>query len=71
MVVKAASLNDPSWLKPAMHIWTDSAQPWAETSAALPRFAKNPGQRYSPSLFRRGRFVLLPRSVDGETCAYC
>lgn len=43
MVVKAASLKDPSWLKPAMHIWTDSAPRWAETSAALPRFARNLG----------------------------
>ncbi len=42
-VLKAASLDDPSWLTPAMHIWTASGQPWAETSPDLPKFAKNPG----------------------------
>lgn len=41
-VVKAATLDDPSWVQPSMHIWTDSAQPWAPLSGDLPRFAKNP-----------------------------
>jgi hypothetical protein len=41
-VIKAATLDDPSWIQPAMHIWTDSAQPWAPISEDLPRFAKNP-----------------------------
>jgi hypothetical protein len=26
--IKAGTLDDTSWLKPAGHIWTDSAQPW-------------------------------------------
>ena len=42
-VLKAASLDDPSWLTPAMHIWTASGQPWAETSPDSPKFAKDPG----------------------------
>ena len=42
-VLKAGSLDDPSWLKPAMHLWTASGQPWAEMSSELPQFAKNPG----------------------------
>lgn len=42
-VLKAASLDDPSWLQPAMHIWTVSGQPWAETSPSAPKFDKNPG----------------------------
>ena len=42
-VLKAATLDDPSWLSPAMHIWTASGQPWAETSPDLPKFAKSPG----------------------------
>ena len=29
LAIKAASLDDPSWYKPATDIWTDSAQPWA------------------------------------------
>jgi hypothetical protein len=43
VVLKAATLDDPSWLKPAMHIWTQSGQPWAETSAEAPKFDRNPG----------------------------
>ena len=43
MVLKAATFDDPSQLKPAMHIWTDSSQPWAETSPEVPKFAKSPG----------------------------
>jgi len=41
-VIKAGSLDDPSWLTPAMHIWTDSAQPWAEMSPDLPKVARQP-----------------------------
>lgn len=41
-VLKAATLDDPSWLRPAMHIWTERGQPWAETSPTLPKFEKNP-----------------------------
>ena len=26
--VKGASLDDPSWIQPTLHIWCDSAQPW-------------------------------------------
>lgn len=42
-VVKAASLDDPSWLKPAMHIYTDSAQPWDKIPDDLPRAPGMPG----------------------------
>lgn len=41
-VVKAASLDDPSGLTPAMSIWMDSAQPWAYVDPNLPRFPKQP-----------------------------
>jgi hypothetical protein len=40
--IKAASLDDPSRLKPGMHIWTASAQPWARIADDLPRFPKGP-----------------------------
>ena len=40
--VKAASLDDPSRVKPGMAIWTSSAQPWAEIPQGLQRFEKNP-----------------------------
>src|SRR6266496_3016521 len=26
--IKAGTLEDRSWLEPAMHVWCDSAQPW-------------------------------------------
>ena len=42
-VLKAATLDEPGWLKPAVHIWTASGQPWAETSPDLPKYDRNPG----------------------------
>jgi hypothetical protein len=39
--VKATSLDDPSWLKPGVHIWTESAQPWARFDDGLPRHPGN------------------------------
>lgn len=42
-VLKAATLDDPGWLKPTFHIWTASSQPWAETTDELPKFEKSPG----------------------------
>ena len=42
MVLKAGTLDDPSWLEPAMHMWTASGQPWCEAIDALPRFEKSP-----------------------------
>jgi hypothetical protein len=41
--IKAGTLDDKSWLKPTMHVWCDSAQPWVEIPADMQRFAKNPG----------------------------
>ncbi len=43
MVLKAGTLDDPSWLKPSIHIWTGSGQPWTEELSELPKFSKNPG----------------------------
>ena len=42
IVLKAATLDDPSWLAPTFHIWTASGQPWVETASALPKFETNP-----------------------------
>jgi hypothetical protein len=42
LVIKAGTLDDPTWLKPAMHIWTESAQPWTEMGDGLPRFERDP-----------------------------
>ncbi len=39
-VVKAGTLDDPSWLKPERHIWTSSMQPWLRFDDQLPYHAK-------------------------------
>jgi hypothetical protein len=43
-IVKAGTLDDTSWLEPALHIWTESAQPWVMTgeAARLPRGVQAP-----------------------------
>ena len=40
--VKAGSLDDPSWLKPEMTLWTASAPPWAAHAHELPTVPGNP-----------------------------
>jgi len=42
VAIKAASLDDPAWVVPQAHIWTDSAPPWAALSDDLPKFPRNP-----------------------------
>ncbi len=42
MVIMAGSLDDASWFKPAMNVWTSRAHPWAPLDPALPGFDKNP-----------------------------
>lgn len=42
LVIKAGSLDDPSWLKPGMSIYCDSAQPWAVIPEGIPKFPKMP-----------------------------
>lgn len=41
--VKGASLDDPSWIEPKLHIWCDSAQPWDAIPDGCTRMARNPG----------------------------
>ena len=41
-IVKAGTLDDPSWLKPSLTIWTKSAQPWAHIDKGIPSFEKQP-----------------------------
>jgi hypothetical protein len=42
MVIVASSLDDPSIFKPAMDIFTSSAQPWDNMDPSLPKFPKMP-----------------------------
>ncbi len=41
-VIMAGSLDDPSWFRPAMDLYTASAQPWDYMSPELPKFPKMP-----------------------------
>ena len=37
-----ASLDDPSWFRPAMHMWISDAQPWDILEPDIPKFEKLP-----------------------------
>jgi hypothetical protein len=41
-IIKAGTLDDPSWVKPTMEIHCDSAQPWVELGGGMQRFPKMP-----------------------------
>ncbi len=41
-VIMAGSMDDPSWLKPGMNIFTTCAQPWAPMNPDLPKFPGMP-----------------------------
>jgi hypothetical protein len=40
--IKAGTLDDPSWLRPTIHIWCDSAQPWFEMPEEATTFPGSP-----------------------------
>lgn len=40
--IQAASLDDPSWVRPEIDIFTARAQPWDHMNPALPKFATQP-----------------------------
>lgn len=40
--LKAGTLDDSSWVKPAASIWCDSAQPWVSDPQGVARFPKSP-----------------------------
>jgi hypothetical protein len=44
VAIRTASLDDPSWFKPQMDVWTCDAHPWDQLNAALPKFEKYPSQ---------------------------
>lgn len=43
LMIQAGTLDDPSWLKPGMQIYCDSAQPWVSLGGEWQRFPKMPG----------------------------
>ncbi len=42
VMIMTGTLDDPSWVKPAMEIFCDSAQPWVELGGERQRFPKMP-----------------------------
>jgi hypothetical protein len=42
VVLAAANIDDPSWVRPARDIYTTSAQPWDHMNPALPKVPKMP-----------------------------
>ena len=45
-IVRAGTLDDTSWLRPAAHLWTRSAQPWFEFPPGVPRYETQPVDFY-------------------------
>jgi hypothetical protein len=43
IMVQVGTLDDASWVKPAMQIYCASAQPWVQLGGEMQRFAKMPG----------------------------
>ena len=43
MIIKAGTLDDPGWVTPQMHLWTESAMPCTAIPAGVIAFPKNPG----------------------------
>lgn len=41
-VVRPGTLRDTSWLRPAAHLWTRSAQPWFVIPEGVPRYETQP-----------------------------
>ena len=42
-LLKAGSLDDASWLEPAVEVWASSAQPWSPHFERAARFERGPG----------------------------
>ena len=42
--LKAGTLDDTSWLKPAVSLWCDSAQSWVAYPEGMAKFPQNPPQ---------------------------
>jgi len=42
-MINAGSLDDPSWVKPAMEIYCESAQPWVAMKGGMQKFPKMHG----------------------------
>src|ERR1700751_4180849 len=45
VAIRSASLDDPSWFKPQMDVWTCDAHPWDEMNHALAKLKKYPKKK--------------------------
>lgn len=43
MILKAGSLDDRSWIKPGVQVWTQSRQPWVDLGSEMKAFEKGRG----------------------------
>lgn len=50
--IRAASLDDPSWLVPMANVWTCKSHPWEEISSVLPRYETQPNDDEWGSVFK-------------------
>jgi hypothetical protein len=41
--IKAGTLDDPSWVKPGVHMWCSDKQPWVVIEAGAAQTPRNPG----------------------------
>lgn len=39
--IRAGTLDDYSWVKPNLHIWTEEKQPWVTIPEGVPQFPRN------------------------------
>jgi hypothetical protein len=44
-MIQVGTLDDASWVKPAMQVYCDSAQPWVQLGGDMVRFPKMPPPR--------------------------
>ena len=44
VAVRAGTLDDTSWLRPTLHFWTRSAQPWVVLPEGGTRFETQPAE---------------------------
>lgn len=42
VALKAGALDDSSWVRPALEVWTGSRQPWGRIPDGIPGFPRNP-----------------------------
>jgi hypothetical protein len=43
--IKAGTLDDPSWVRPTVHIWCSAQQPWARIDDGVPHLPAGPSSQ--------------------------